>query len=36
VGEVFPALKDVPYVAVAWQLIEEFENSWDRSQRVEP
>jgi hypothetical protein len=35
-GRVFPELTDIPYVAVAWQLIEEFEDSWDRSQRVEP
>jgi hypothetical protein len=36
VGEFYPDLNNIPYVAVAWQLIEEFEDSWDRSQQVVP
>lgn len=36
VGELYPSLNDVPYVAVAWQLIEEFENRWDSSEQVQP
>lgn len=36
VGELYPSLNEVPYVAAAWELIDEFENSWDRSEKVQP
>lgn len=36
VGEFHPDLREIPYVRVAWQLLEEFEASWNRSEDVEP
>lgn len=35
VGEFFPELSAIRYVTAAWQLLEEFQASWDDSQRVE-
>ncbi len=36
VGEFHPELREVPYVRVAWELLAEFEASWNRSEKVEP
>jgi hypothetical protein len=36
VGYFVPSLAEVPYVAAAWELLDEFEASWDSSQLVAP
>jgi hypothetical protein len=36
VGYFVPSLAEVPYVAAAWELLDEFEASWDSSQQVVP